>query len=458
MKLRSFWHFDRISFFLLDYFLLWCAIVCAFELSPRYPLDVLDGLWLRPEVNFIGYAMPFFMALGLQVTGVQRSQSGFRGVETLVQTLTGLVAGVTIFVLIHVLVEYSLIGRYVLGFSLVYGTAFIVGSRLMVWKLAERSSRSVIVYGDKTAFEAIERTIRAARLPVRVLGYTQLGKTGSAAKIDGFLSANDLGLSGLCEKNAVEEMIVEVPDALERGEREALLLCTRMGINVIEMNYFFERNLERVYVPGLREAWFWGYDPGYAHFFFFAFKRFTDILVSLLGIALFTPLLPFIVILIKFQDGGSVIYSQLRVGLNNQSFRIFKFRTMRMDAEKGGAQWATANDQRTTPLGRVLRRTRLDEVPQFWNILKGEMSFIGPRPERPEFVDMIEREVPFYRYRHLIKPGLTGWAQINYRYGASVDEAKQKLSYDLYYLKYASAMLDMLIIFRTAAVMAKGAR
>src|SRR5262249_52563196 len=142
-----------------------------------------------------------------------------------------------------------------------------------------------------------------------------------------------------------------------------------------------------------------------------------------------------------------------RVGLYGKDFKILKFRTMRTDAESGGAQWAKKNDPRATLLGRILRKSRLDEIPQLWNILLGEMSFVGPRPERPEFVLQLEQQIPFYRYRHLIKPGLTGWAQINYPYGASVEDARNKLSFDLYYLKRASVYLDIVITLKTVGAM-----
>jgi lipopolysaccharide/colanic/teichoic acid biosynthesis glycosyltransferase len=183
-----------------------------------------------------------------------------------------------------------------------------------------------------------------------------------------------------------------------------------------------------------------------------------DILLSGTGIIICSPLAAVVAALIKMQDGGPVIYTQVRVGRFNRAFNIYKFRTMLVDAERDGAQWAKKGDSRVTTLGRILRKTRIDELPQFWNILIGDMSFVGPRPERPELIDDIERELRYYRFRHLIKPGLTGWAQINYPYGASIADAREKLTYDLYYLKYASIALDMTIILRTSVAAARGAR
>jgi lipopolysaccharide/colanic/teichoic acid biosynthesis glycosyltransferase len=229
-------------------------------------------------------------------------------------------------------------------------------------------------------------------------------------------------------------------------------------LKVIDLGYFYEQEFEKVYVSGLRDAWFWAYDPAQTKPIFFAFKRTLDVGCSLAGMLLFAPFAPIVALAIRLQDGGPAIYFQIRVGLNNQPFRIYKFRTMRLDAERDGAQWAREADSRVTWLGRLLRKTRLDEVPQFWNILTGEMSFIGPRPERPELVEQIEHRVPFYRYRHLIKPGLTGWAQVNYRYGASIEDARHKLAYDLYYMKYASIMRELHITLRTVIAMVQGAR
>jgi exopolysaccharide biosynthesis polyprenyl glycosylphosphotransferase len=436
---------------------LWAAVVCAFKLSPRYTAEILLGPWMNEELRFIGYGMPLFMALGLQLTSLQRTQAGFRALEVLAQAFAGVAGGMLLFFMIHAVVEFHLIGRFVLIFSLLYGVGFILGSRLVIGKLAEQHQRNVLVYGTKASFDTLATQLAAHRLPVRVVGHARLENL--LPKIDEeFAKARHLPLDEYCRRHGAEEIVVELPDALTRPEREALLHCTGTGISVVELSYFFERNFERVFVQGLRESWFWGYDPAHLQPVYFWAKRATDIGISLLGLLCFAPLFPFVYAIIKLQDGGPVLYSQVRVGLNNQPFHILKFRTMRVDAEKHGAQWAKKNDNRVTWFGRMMRKTRIDEVPQFWNILKGEMSFIGPRPERPEFVDAIEREVPYYRYRHLIKPGLTGWAQVSYPYGASIEDARQKLSYDLYYMKYGTFTRELHILLRTVVAMVKGAR
>lgn len=178
-------------------------------------------------------------------------------------------------------------------------------------------------------------------------------------------------------------------------------------------------------------------------------KRLGDVLVSCALLVLTAPILVITALLIRLQDGGPALYGQLRSGLGGEPYRIWKLRTMREDAERFGAQWVSRGDSRVTPLGRLLRLTRLDELPQLWAVLLGDMSLIGPRPERPEFERDLECQIPHYRLRHLMRPGLSGWAQVNYPYGASVEDAANKLSYDLYYLRNFSCLLDLLILFKT---------
>jgi sugar transferase (PEP-CTERM system associated) len=172
-------------------------------------------------------------------------------------------------------------------------------------------------------------------------------------------------------------------------------------------------------------------------------------LIALATLIIVLPTLPFVVAAIKLTSPGPVIYRQKRVGQNGQIYEVLKFRTMGLDAEANGAQWAVEDDPRVTKVGRFLRLTRIDEIPQLWNVLRGDMRFVGPRPERPEFVKMLAEQIPYYQLRHVVPPGITGWAQVRYRYGATVEDAKRKLTYDLYYIKHASLALDLLIVFET---------
>ncbi len=179
-------------------------------------------------------------------------------------------------------------------------------------------------------------------------------------------------------------------------------------------------------------------------------RRMVSLAVSMCGLLLALPLIPLIILAIKLDSPGPVLFGQERVGRNNQIFRLYKFRTMRVDAESiSGPVWAMDDDPRVTRAGRFLRISRLDEIPQLWNVLKGEMGFVGPRPERPEFVQWLADAIPYYELRHIIRPGITGWAQVNYQYGASVEDSKQKLNYDLYYIKHMSVTLDLLVLFKT---------
>ena len=189
-------------------------------------------------------------------------------------------------------------------------------------------------------------------------------------------------------------------------------------------------------------------------------RRLVSITVSLIGLVICLPFIPFLILAVRLSSPGPIFFRQTRIGLRGRRFSIIKFRTMRQDAEVDGPVWAEKNDCRVTPLGRFMRTTRLDEIPQLWNVLRGEMGFVGPRPERPEFVEWLTKEIPFYELRHMVRPGITGWAQVRYKYGANLEETKRKLEYDLYYVKHLSLGLDLLIMFETikTIVLGRGAR
>ena len=178
-------------------------------------------------------------------------------------------------------------------------------------------------------------------------------------------------------------------------------------------------------------------------------RRLVSTLAAALGLLLFAPFLPFVMLAVRLSSPGPIFFKQTRVGLGGRPFEVVKFRTMRTDAEASGAKWASKNDPRVTPIGGFMRKTRIDEVPQLWNVLRGDMGFVGPRPERPEFVPWLSEQIPYFDLRHMIRPGLTGWAQVRYGYGATLAEAREKLEYDLYYIKHMSLGLDLLIMFET---------
>ena len=456
MKFRSLWHLSELSFFILDYVLMCAAVVCALILSPRYESNIWEVDWLRAQFCLVTLVLPLCMSLGLQLAGLQRVQLGFRAIDALVKSAIGVAVGMAVFVIAYAILQYELVGRFILGIGFVYGVSFVRFSRLIVWKMAMHNCRNIIIYGGSRAFRSLSEVLAKSKLPIVVDGYTSLLGEGGCAL--GFINIGNSGLLVYCKEKSIREVVVESPARLVAAEREVLVQCMSGGICVMDLGHFTESNLGRVDLSGLGESWFWGYDgpwikPGYS-----VVKRVAEFALSLLGLILFAPLALIVALLIKLEDGGSVFYSQIRTGQHGVPFRIFKLRTMRHGAEEGGALWASDGDARVTRIGRILRKSRVDEVPQFWNIIKNEMSLIGPRPERPELVARVEREVPFYNCRHLIKPGLTGWAQINYPYGASIEDAREKLAFDLYYIKHASITVDSLILLRTIVAMVSGAR
>ena len=230
------------------------------------------------------------------------------------------------------------------------------------------------------------------------------------------------------------------------------------GVEVYDMPRLYERLTGRIPVTHLSDRWLL-YTPFQGinrNLYTLHIKRLLDIGLSLILLVVSLPIAVITALLIRLDSPGPVLYRQSRVGMNGKVYELLKFRSMRVGAEADGAVWAQENDPRTTRVGSIIRKLRIDEIPQIWNVLKGDMSFIGPRPERPEFVDMLHEEVPYYSLRHSIKPGITGWAQINYPYGASKEDALEKLQYDLYYIKNLTFVLDLDIILRTIGVVLFG--
>jgi sugar transferase (PEP-CTERM system associated) len=339
----------------------------------------------------------------------------------------------------------------------------ILAIALVIWRSVYESIISLSVFrervyvlGSGERARAVVETLRARRD-----AGMEVVDGESKGAFNGDLERFAADLRVFCEpKPHIDRVIVAMED--RRGSmpvRELLDLRLR-GVVIEDTSELMERLLGKLPLDGLNPStliFTHGFNVKASHQIV---RRLISIIVSFIGLVLCLPFIPFIVLAIRLSSPGPIFFRQTRVGLHGQPFSLLKFRTMLQDAEANGAVWATKNDSRVTPLGRFMRKTRLDEIPQLWNVLRGEMGFVGPRPERPEFVQWLTREIPFYELRHIVRPGLTGWAQVRYQYGASLEETKRKLEYDLYYIKHVSLGLYLLIIFETikTTVLGRGAQ
>ena len=380
---------------------------------------------------------------GLHDRTVRRTVTGLI-TQSLIAVLVAIVALVTISSIFF----YQDVGRNILGLAAIGTTSALVLCRAFAWHFATRHPECIGLLGDRAFVNKAQAFLEATKRPIRLCPVVLDEK-----------ETHVVSLSSLPDWAALMQMDEIVFHGDPTPEiRDALFRCLDTGVRVISYTAHLEKNHECVAVNELSESWFLSNDIRALHPHYMILKRASDIFISALGLLLSAPLMLVAVISIKLESPGPAFYKQTRIGLRNRPFSIYKLRSMRLDAEKGGAQWASKNDNRILRVGKILRKTRMDEVPQFWNILKGDMAFIGPRPERPEFVDSLAEAIPYYRQRHLVKPGLTGWAQINVDYGASVDDAREKLRYDLYYVKEASLKFDLHVCIRTIGAIMRGAR
>lgn len=373
--------------------------------------------------------------------------------------LTVLAAMTAMWVVMH-LFMYSPISRR----SIATGTMFflIISStiRLLAHQAVRDVRRGLLVIGQGALTGTIIRSVRRDAVP----GYRLVGvvRTNGDAKDRSFGDIPIIGdiadVERLCREHHVSEVVVANPDTQNSTYVRAAMACLRLGCRVTDETTFFESTYGEVPVTHITPQWFLAADlKGQRREHAFA-KRVFDLTVAIVGLLTTWPLMILTAIVIKLREGGPVLYSQTRVGKAGVPFTLYKFRTMRCDAEADGMAWCQPNDPRVTPIGRFLRKTRIDELPQLWNILKGEMSVVGPRPERPEFAGPLSSVIPFYDERHLIKPGLTGWAQINFSYGATIADARRKLQLDLYYIKHTSLELDLVVLLRTFGTFFLGSR
>ncbi len=369
-----------------------------------------------------------------------------------------LLVAVSLGIIALAVIDFALGGhtfwRSTLAYAMALAVVLLVANRLVASYLlgAEAFRRRILVLGAGSRAERLRVLSQRRESGFVVAGFVAM--TDAPAVVPGAVDRGAIpNLTRHVERLGVAEVVLALEERRNALPLSDLLRIKTTGVHVNDFSSFIERETGRVDLDSVNPSWLIFNDGfSYGRALSSAAKRAFDVAASALLLAFTAPVIALFALLVKLDSRGPAFFRQTRVGLYGESFTLLKLRSMRTDAEADGAQFAQANDPRVTRLGRFMRKVRIDELPQTWSVLKGEMSFVGPRPERPEFVSELERELPFYAERHMVKPGITGWAQINYPYGASTADSRHKLEYDLYYAKNYTPFLDLLILLQTLRV------
>ena len=432
--------------------------VGVMEINPTARL-LVGPIWTK-AIGYIVIMMLVMAAAGLYQRGLREDPRGMA-----LRIGVALVIGTLIMAAVGTFVPQLLIGKKALIVAFLFSFVGISIFRWLVYTYLDTNyfKRRVMVLGAGELAAQVERLRRRSDWQdTLLLGYVPVPGEYAVVSPEKLLPLHT-SLRDLSKDLRADEIVVAIGDRRRHFPIRDILDCKMAGIQIVDIVGFFERQTGRINIEALNPSSMVFGDgivqavlKSYVH-------RAFDLVISLVVLILTLPLMAVAALFIWMESGlsGPILYKQTRVGRDGRLFRILKFRSMSVDAEKfGGARWAVADDARITTVGHVLRKSRIDELPQLINVLKGDMSFVGPRPERPEFVDELVNEIPFYDLRHRVNPGITGWAQICYPYGASREDAKDKLEYDLYYIKNYSLFLDLMILIQTAQVIlwGKGAR
>lgn len=436
-----------------------------------YKLADLSGLanplaleWqLLVTAIFICGTMLCSLSLGLYDQKLRESHSGVLKRVLLTQCFNFLLLEVIIFNLFSALSP----GVFALLFSCLLSVVLVSAFRafFQYHDLSQLGRRNVLILGAGERAAIIERRMRRTvdRRYFNLVGFVKIeGDKPGFIPDDKLVEVDYLqNLFDYAERNNIHQLVIACDERRNMLPVDLLFKCKTRGIDVTDILDFIESETGQIAVNLIYPSWVI-YSNGLARSQ--RFKTNLDYRLNAL-LALFTlllawPIMLITALLIYLEDGrrtgAPILYRQTRVGFDGQPFQIIKFRSMRVDAEKNGAQWASTNDDRVTRVGRVIRKYRIDELPQLFNVLKGEMGFVGPRPERPEFVSQLAKDIPYYAQRHNVRPGLTGWAQLKYPYGSTAEDALEKLKFDLYYIKHRSLLLDLTILIRTVEIVIFG--
>lgn len=412
---------------------------------------------ILPKASLFALVMMMIMTVFGMYSG--EWMAGARAVA--IRMIASFAMGFVVMSLMFYLFPGMLLGRGAFLFSLLFALIGVTMTRIgfVKWSNLDAFKKRVLVLGSGSRAAKVDHLIKSmtSAHSLQIVGYLPL--QGSHHYVEHARVLHDtVSLGEIVTKYNIHEIVIAVRDRRDGGlPVSELLECKLRGINIIELSSFFERENGQLQLESLNASWIIlseGFKQGLARD---TVKRIFDLVVSLIIMLISLPAMVLTALAIYLESGGPVLYRQERVGQHGQPFTILKFRSMRSDAELDGKpRWAGKEDDRTTRVGRFIRRVRLDELPQLFNVFMGHMSFVGPRPERPYFVGELTRQIPYYNSRHTVKPGITGWAQVCYAYGASVEDAVEKLQYDLYYVKNHTLFLDMMVLFQTVQVVLWG--
>jgi len=361
---------------------------------------------------------------------------------------------------------YFVAPQLMIGNGIFVSALFVFVIAILGWRLAfnqitgslKLEERLLIVGTSETARKVARQILDQHEFAYRVVGFidNDPSRVGQRIVNPAIIGTPD-DIDRLVAEHHIDRIVVGLSDRRGQLPVEELVRAKLSGVRVEDATTTYERVTGKILIDDLRPSWLIFSDGFRVSRLSRVMKRSIDLVLAAALAAVTVPAMLLTALAIRLEDGRPVLYRQERVGENGRTFVLSKFRSMHKDAEKSGTpQWATSDDDRVTHVGRVIRTTRLDELPQLWNVIRGDMSFVGPRPERPFFVDELSRAIPFYQQRHAVKPGLTGWAQVKYRYGSSLEDAMEKLRYDLYYIKHLSVIFDLTIVFDTVKVVLFG--
>lgn len=461
--LRIFRHYIPTSLVLLGaaetlilFVSIYVGVSFGFALSNDVSPSVANHIWAQSLVFCIA------MLVGMAAMGFYQREQRDGPISTVIRLCLSFCVGFCMMAVIYFVTPELFVG--VPAFMVALGSSFIGISTCRLVCLAQTDAdctKRVLVMGTGEGARQIENLRRASdKVGIAIVGFLDVGADEQSVESDKVLTKTG-SLLELVEKYAIDEIVVATDDRRKGLPLEDMLECKMHGTAILQAPDFYERQLGKIRLDSVH--------PGtmvFAEGFTQAVlrrteKRIVDVIISAALLLVTLPISVLVAIAVALESKGPVFYKQERVGLKGKTFTVLKFRSMKADAEKNGvAVWADNEDPRVTRIGHCLRKFRLDELPQLINVLKGDMSFVGPRPERPQFVDELSDVIPFYQLRHYVKPGLTGWAQVCYPYGASINDSREKLQYDLYYLKNYSLFLDLNVILLTVQVIlwGKGAR